>query len=141
MDGSPQPDHEHRALTMQQDASINWQSAPSAQLDAAKKDALTTLGHFYLTQARADKAITLLSALHRLEPNDIRIALSLAWAWLQRGEPEITLRLSQPGLRRTDHLGQAARRLQTTALVRLGRHDEARSLIDTGPAIATEEVV
>jgi len=110
------------------------------RLDPARRDALATLAHFYLRHHRLDKAVTLLTAMHKLDPSDAQTTLSLAWAWLQRGNAEIALRLSATALGRDDRLGRAARLLQARALTRLGRHDEARRLLHSQRAADSAEV-
>ncbi len=110
------------------------------RLDAAKRDALSALGHFYLRQRRFDKALVLFSALHELEPQNIRVTLSLAWCWLQHDKPEHSLSFANKALGRHDRLGQAARQIYSSALLRLGRREEALRLASLGRERQQEEV-
>lgn len=130
---------------MQQQGSATGRAATTRmkvnqRLDAPRRDALATLAHFYLRHHRLDKAVTLLTAMHKLDPSDAQTTLSLAWAWLQRGNAAIALRLSATALGREDRLGRAARLLQARALTRLGRHDEARRLLHSQRATDSAEV-
>lgn len=102
------------------------------RLDAAKRDALFGLGHFYLRNRRFDKALVLFSAVHELEPDNAQLSLSLAWAWLHHGQPEHSLGFARKALGRKDGLGQAARQIYSSALLRLGRREEALRLANLG---------
>jgi len=105
-------------------------TAVAAGLDGtAKMDALNALGHFYLRHMQTDKAIILFRALHKLQPQNPRITLSLAYAHYLAGDPQEAATLSSPLLQQDTPLQRAASILYSRALIKLGRNKEARQIL------------
>ena len=89
---------------------------------------LLQLAALYLCHHRLDEAITLLKALHG-QGKDSRVDLALIYAWIQQGDYQAALNLSE-----TMDLTQQpeAALLRARALLALGRPDEARAFVKGG---------
>ncbi len=96
------------------------------QLSDHERDALVLLGHFFLNQGHADRALTVFSGLEVLEPGRLEHARASAVAALATGRPERALlaleRLALAGLvDATFHLARAL------ALGEVGRSEDAQA--------------
>lgn len=96
------------------------------QLPDHERDALVLLGHFFLNQGQADRALTVFSGLEVLEPGRLEHARASAVAALASGRPERALlaleRLALAGLvDATFHLARAL------ALGEMERVDDAQT--------------
>ncbi|MEM9280413.1 MAG: hypothetical protein AAGA96_01175 [Verrucomicrobiota bacterium] len=55
-------------------------------MDSRHRDFLSVMGHLYLVNGKADRAVTVYQCLHAELPDDDLVTLALAFAWLQDGE-------------------------------------------------------
>ena len=97
-------------------------------MNSDSKDVLSLLGYLFLRHGKADKAITALEALSVAEPNKPWVQRSLAYAYLKHGDFENSLTQVSKYL---DHHREdrGAQLIRSRALWGLGRHDEARKLV------------
>lgn len=94
---------------------------------------LSLLAFTYLEHGKAAKAVTLLEALHEVDANQPRQSMLLALSHLKAGDAESSLNQLERHVRRfgptgSDH--RTFRWIKARALWAVGRHGEARELID-----------
>ena len=97
-------------------------------MNSESKDVLSLLGYLFLRHGKPQKAIAALEALEVADAGRPWVQRSLAYAYLQNGDFENSLAQVSKFLDhdREDH---GALLIRSRALWGLGRHDEARKLI------------
>ena len=96
-------------------------------MDDEHLEFMSILAFVYLRHGQAESAAVLLDALHGLQPNDRRIAKSLAYACLKGGRYEDCLRQTER-LLKTPSTGDAKmiEMIHKRALRKLGKSHELR---------------
>ena len=97
-------------------------------MNSDSKDVLSLLGYLFLRHGKAEKAITALEALSVTDANSPWVQRSLAYAYLKNGNFEQSLDQVSKYLD-SNSADRGAELIRSRALWGLGRHEEARQLI------------